>query len=380
MRSAFRLTVLLILAFATVLPNAQAANYQFASVYDSSDGFDSFDVPAINDLGVVVFRASRNSESSILSGDGGPLTNIVSVGDQINGTSVVELDRSLSINNSGAVVFKARLGTGVQGIYLSSGGAISTIADTAGPFRPDLVGNFGVPDINNIGNVLFEAGLDAGGTGTFVASSNAITQVLDSSTSGSSLNDSGKISYANDNSVFLKDLSVITNLTNGMPGALVTIGAAINNSDQVAFGFVAANSRNGIAKFSAGTTTVVADTNGTFTGFSLAPGINDHGDLAFIGDLPTGEGIFTGSDVQSDRVIVQGDSLFGSTVSSLNFGFSRHGFNNRGQVAFRYFLTNGQIGIGVATPVPEPTTLQVFLSGRSSSIQVRGISLTIHWC
>ena len=306
---------------------------------------------------------SRNSESSILSGDGGPLTNIVSVGDQINGTSVVELDRSLSINNSGAVVFKARLGTGVQGIYLSSGGAISTIADTAGPFRPDLVGNFGVPDINNIGNVLFEAGLDAGGTGTFVASSNAITQVLDSSTSGSSLNDSGKISYANDNSVFLKDLSVITNLTNGMPGALVTIGAAINNSDQVAFGFVAANSRNGIAKFSAGTTTVVADTNGTFTGFSLVPGINDHGDLAFIGDLPTGEGIFTGSGCTKRSSDCPRRLAFRVDGFRKNLGFSRHGFNNRGQVAFRYFLTNGQIGIGVATPVPEPTTLQVFLSG-----------------
>ena len=52
-----------------------------------------------------------------------------------------------------------------------------------------------------------------------------------------------------------------------------------------------------------------------------------------------------------DRVILEGDPLFGSTLSDIQF--FRNGFNNRGQIAFRYSLANGLAGIAVATAVPQ---------------------------
>ncbi len=67
-------------------------------------------------------------------------------------------------------------------------------------------------------------------------------------------------------------------------------------------------------------------------------------------------GIYTGADPIADEVIGLGDSLFGSTVTSL--GFYKDGFNDNGDVAFGYSLANGVSGIAVATAaVPEPSGL-----------------------
>jgi hypothetical protein len=92
-------------------------------------------------------------------------------------------------------------------------------------------------------------------------------------------------------------------------------------------------------------------------------GTNEQGTVAFEAGLDAGsQGIFIGSDPVTDKVIATGDSLFGSTVTSLKFVSA--GLNNRQQIAFFATLDDGTSGIFRADPqptepqpVPEPTSV-----------------------
>lgn len=78
-----------------------------------------------------------------------------------------------------------------------------------------------------------------------------------------------------------------------------------------------------------------------------------------------GKGLFTGTDPVADRVILTGDELFGATLADLSF---YRGFNNNGQVAFVYQLSDSRTGIAIATPVPEPGTFMLLAGGALCSI------------
>ena len=93
--------------------------------------------------------------------------------------------------------------------------------------------------------------------------------------------------------------------------------------------------------------TLIAQAGGGFL-FVSNPVINNNGDVVFSGTLPTRErGLFIGPDPVADRIIAEGDSLFGSTVLSIKF---HRGFNDQGQIAFTYSLANGVSGVALATP------------------------------
>jgi hypothetical protein len=53
-------------------------------------------------------------------------------------------------------------------------------------------------------------------------------------------------------------------------------------------------------------------------------------------------------------VIAFGDPLFGATVRSL--GFAYRSLSDRGDVAFNYELSTGELGVAVARLVPEPSS------------------------
>ncbi len=177
------------------------------------------------------------------------------------------------------MVFNSTLDAGGSGIFIGSGGAISTVVDSSGPFQ-----NFNLPSINNAGAIAFAADLDAGGVGLFISSG--------------------------------------------------------------------------------GTLTTIADSNDGFFFFDN-PSINNVGSVAFLALHNTGLGIFTGSDPVNDLVIKAGDSLFGSTVTSLAH---LRGFNDLGQIAFLADLADGRQVVVRATPmgtqppavVPEPSTIVVW--------------------
>ncbi len=96
------------------------------------------------------------------------------------------------------------------------------------------------------------------------------------------------------------------------------------------------------------TITTVADTSGDFKNFGTTS-INDRGTVAFIANLDAGgEGIFTGNNPKTDKVIATGDSLFGYTVVDLDF--ASEGLNNSGQITFVAKLANNTQVVVRANP------------------------------
>jgi hypothetical protein len=94
-----------------------------------------------------------------------------------------------------------------------------------------------------------------------------------------------------------------------------------------------------------------------------SPIINEVGTVVFRAFLDTGGyGIFVGPDPVADKVIQEGDPLFGSTAESVAF---LRGLNNRNEIVFYFRLVDGRTGIAKAklnvsaspapTPTPSPT-------------------------
>jgi hypothetical protein len=87
----------------------------------------------------------------------------------------------------------------------------------------------------------------------------------------------------------------------------------------------------------------LVSTDGLFDSFDEIA-LNNEGQIAFGAVLDDGtEGIFTGIDPQSDRLIAVGDPLSGSTVVDLEF--DTEGLNNSGTISFQAELADGTVGI-----------------------------------
>jgi hypothetical protein len=111
-----------------------------------------------------------------------------------------------------------------------------------------------------------------------------------------------------------------------------------------------------------GTRAVFVDNDEVF-GELRNPGINNRGEVAFLGYDPIAEtgAIYTGPDLAADRVIGPGDRLSGLRVQSVYFVGE---INNAGQIAFSAVLGDGTEAIFRADPivqnlaaVPEPRLL-----------------------
>ncbi len=148
--------------------------------------------PTMNDDGAVAFRApSGSDESGIFIGGGGRVTAIAETGDVLSAFHGLPV-----INRRGTVVFRADLKAGGQGVYLGDGGPLTTMAETG-----DFFGGLGqFPVMNDAGTVAFCATLQDGGSGVFVASGGEITTIIDTSSPfesfrGVLLNNAGKIIF-----------------------------------------------------------------------------------------------------------------------------------------------------------------------------------------
>ncbi len=342
-----------------IISKAKAASFTFKKIVDpSSSPFggpmsDLFS-PAINDSGTVAFQAANGRGEGIFTSSGGSFTTIA---DTVN--SSFGMIFSPSINNSGTVAFQAGLkggtlngvGPGV-GIYTGSGGSLTTISfDTnAGGI---LVSR---PSINDSGTVAFvdnKSGVTYTGNGgprTFIAN-----------TAGGSpfINNQGTVSFVLPGaSLVTRNREVTTTIadTRNSFSSLFGNGSPVNNNGIVAFEADLKSGGEGIFTGNGKSVTTIADTSDSFSGFST-PAINDEGTVAFEAGLKgSGGGIFTGSDPIADKVIANGDSLFGSTVTFVDIT-NPQSLNNLGQIAFVAALADGTRSIYVATPVPEPSTI-----------------------
>jgi hypothetical protein len=340
-----------------------AANgYTFTRIVDSRrQAFDpfGFGCPAINDAGAVAFRGRRASGiEGIFRGAGGTITRIAQDTDE----RFDFFGRNPSINDLGDVSFAAGLTTG-EGIVRGRGGAPPTIIARTepGPFN-----FFGFDTwVNDAGDVAFKAELDDFDEGLFVGrggAGGAVTTIYLASTSqfqgtdvGPAINDRGEIAFHEDLDDFTSGIFLWTG------GSFVTIATdagplggfdapSISDAGEVAFGAFLDDGSSAILKGSGGPLTPVADTNGPFAFFDFGgPSINASGVVAFTATHDDGwQGIFTGPDPAADRVIRTGERLAASRVT--NLVFCRQGLNNAGQLAFAAQLADGRTVIARANP------------------------------
>jgi hypothetical protein len=219
------------------------------------------------------------------------------------------LGETIGIDAGGTVSFFSQIGPVRQAILSGNGGPLTTIADQAG-----LVAPGGYPLVAEDGTVAF-IGIDSQTDrfGVYLSRDGTLHQVGTQDDIGRSrflplaMNDRGTVATGR--------------------GTLGTGGAD-------------------------GPKPLFELTSGRLAG-NFA--INDRLDVVFEGVLDNGlRGIFAGPDPIADKVIADGDSLFGSTVRQVEF-LGDGGMNNRGDVAFHYELADLRVGIAVAKAVPEPT-------------------------
>ena len=286
--------------------------------------------PSINQSGDVSGQRlmADGSYSEIFKGaDSNALQQVARTGVQFR-----SFDSFPYLGSNGIVVFHAYiypLSPSRHGIYMGNGdGTTTLLVDNSGSFS--VFG--GGPTINQEGTIVFAGALKTGEAGLYLTTTaaNGVTTILTA--------DSSPI-FAIDGSPFINDAGQIafkakTDATN-MPGIFVV--------DQDGTNFQ-----------------TIATADGPYSQFE-SPIINNSGKVVFLAYLDNGgRGIFTGPDPVADKIIELGDSLFGSTVSSVVF---RRGLNNKNEISFYYGLADGRFGIAKASPHAMRTSSMRSVSG-----------------
>jgi hypothetical protein len=207
----------------------------------------------------------------------------------------------------------------------------------------------------------------------FVTTTSGVSQML--ATNGSTydeifnpfINAAGTVCYtaqfthSSTTAVYTTDGTTTRTIALTAPTDSNVIGLGIDNNGDVLWRERLANGSSKLWLTStAGINTLIADTNGAYSSFSdaysSASSLTGSMNIAFAATLKNGAvGIFTGPDPVADKVIEQGDSLFGGTVGQV-ISLGSDGINDQGSVAF---IANTQTGNYVvrADPIPEPVGL-----------------------
>jgi hypothetical protein len=331
---------------------------------------------ALNNLGTAAFYAqvvNGTSGGGILSAGGpvGGLTPVALEGTPAPGGEVyrgIGNGQSPDINGGGTVTFGAATAFAPtrSGVYARTGSAPAVRVAGTGDVVPGvgtLVDIFSGPPINTAGGVAFQASLEgqtgynpvlrytAGAGVSLVAAAGAPVAGGGTFTGGSGL------------------LGINT------AGSVVMNGSVDYGAGALDAVVVADAGGGGLRKVAARGDSAAGV--GFFSGyFQGAPSINDPGDVAFLAyverGVTTSSGVYSsaGGDGVLRRVVGLAEEFAGSTISDLRL--SRTSLNDSGQIAFRFALSDGRSGIGLATPTfvsasaPEPSALTLASVGATS--------------
>jgi len=349
----------------------------------------------INATGQTVFSAILNQVdpdplgvsfgTGIYRGDGqSPLVTIVQSGDPLpdgSGLFDVSPDYNFSMNNLGQVAFQEAFRSD---IYLGdgSGTPISVVQvgdEVSGKNATINSINEGV-QLNDASQILYSASYQNNTDANIYGSS----IFLKTGTSGPSIVASYGDSLSSGNS--LEDWDYVKLNENGQVAF-----AAITDSPSTSWGGYASIAQGDIASglvelVRAGD--IVDDENGRLRDIDDFT-FNDHGQIAFLAAIDSSTDMYT-SDIDQAlffyddelglmTVARQGDEMLGSTIVGLDYMTSnatnpisllnknrgkQDGFNNAGQVAYRFALDDGRSGIAIWS-VPEPSSLAMLGLGAS---------------
>jgi hypothetical protein len=373
-----RAFALLALPLAVYACPAQAQTPLFQNIASSAANFSPFSNrqvgPSVNNNGVVAFRATRTDGArGIFTATSSASFTAVATSD----TSGISNFFDPIINNNGVIAFYGSGGSGGAGIYtVNATGAITTVADSSFD-NPNPVYNPGRISINDSGTVTFAADFitDESGVlrGTNLENVQILVDSLDPEFSflyNSTINNDGVVVFNSTRDAGGSGIYV----TNG--NGFTTLGTTATTGRNFGDPIVAGNSvlvntfdATGNEILSATTltggalTTIATTTSPLFSRF-VDYTVNNQGTVAFIADRDAGgQGIFVTSltGLSPVSVIGVGDSLFGSTVTALDF--TRGLASDNTTVAFQYVLANGVSGIATASIVAAPEPGSVALLG-----------------
>jgi hypothetical protein len=338
--------VLFVMIVLVAASSAWAGAHRFTVIAEETSGGYGFgSYPSINSAGDVAFvRFNLSGFVWLQSGNGGPVTTELDTSGDFSGFGE---HFKTSNNASGRIAFKGNLDSGGQGIYTISGGIVTTIVESTS--------NFYAPDIS----------MNESGTVAYKNNSVGITYMSiggGSSTpvevgSNPSINDIFQVAYLGVGGVYRRNM-----LPSMTPVLMLTVSPpesagppSLNESGEVAVWYNSEATGPLILKCTGGAPITMVGTGGPFSSLG-DPALNDVGDVAFIAytDGSSNPGIYTGPDVVADKVIVQGDPLFCSTVSLLSM--SQQSFNAAGQIVFYASLGDGRQFILRADPIASAAT------------------------
>ncbi len=378
-RSAVGMGAALFLGAVSVQAEAQPARYTFTTLIDSQRDGVSVErtCAAINSSGTVA-AVVRNQEEGFVqlitkqSATDAPvvIADTRQAADYPtfcdNGFTAIPSDPS--INDLGEVAFQGnirRLTTRTecatpeqrarrQGVFLGSGGALTTIAHTINLPGGDFISEFLVADqsVNNLGQVAIVPELDNGDSGLFTGSRNGTFDerfldsqgLFDTPSSRVSMNESGQIAFEDSGIWISNPDGTFTQIAGG--NDRFSVGdPSINRFGTVAFStseFKRDEQLLGIYTGNGGELERVVDSKGPYSSF-LEPSLNDLGMVAFTADLDefdpaTGrqiQGVYTGPNPRVHTVLQAGDLYEGVVVSSVVT--CSESLNNAGEIAMTVF-------------------------------------------
>jgi hypothetical protein len=352
-------------SFATVIaPVNQVLAFTFTKIADSESIYSSFSrTPVINNSGVVVFTADLGEGGAGVFTGNGLLTTTVA---DTNGI-FASFGQSVAISDNGAFAFKANLKSGLSGIYTDTNGVVVPVVEGTNytALRDPVINDDGI--VAFYGNLQGKSGIftNKGGSINSIADTSRVYSILDSP----NMNQSGSIAFSSSldtggRSIFVTDSDGRTSTVVDTDGEFdFLFNPAINNASAIAFKGVLDNlAGEGIYTVSDGSINKIADNSDRFNFFEN-PAINDGGKVVFKAVLKDGNlGIYTGVNLDTDKIIAAGDSLFGAQVTDIYM--SSKSLNNNNQVVFYAKFADGSSGIFRADPdiptstsIPEPASI-----------------------
>lgn len=214
-----------------------------------------------------------------------------------------------TVNDGGAIAFRASRSPGTEGVYLTKGGAVTVVAEAG-----DRFARFeGLPVVLEGGDVVFRAERRDGVQGIYVGSGEGTE----------------------------------TSMETGAQFASLGRFPAVNRQGDVAFAAEDAHGEGRIVvRSQRGTEEVVS--GGAFASYRGAL-IGDDGAVLFFATPIGGSlGVYAGPNPETHRVLEIGQPLFGALVE--DFALNAVSLNRRGQVAIRIRLDDGRQCIAVADP------------------------------
>lgn len=368
----------LILALGWAVPSL-ATPYTFTEIFVDTTGPGRFELPAMNNLGTVVFldhNREAGGPESLKLGNGGPITDLYVSGIAGTGSFFTSFGNP-TISDSGFVAFSADIDVPTppqNRLIIGNGGTPvellgSSNSDPRASTRP-WMNNTGVVAFRDNGGSLADGGIYSINTdGTSLTPVALGPDVGGQDFSGEpSINDLGDIVFATEDTATIRVASggSLTTLYDASGEFFRFESPVINNSGIVAFIATFDNLEQGVFFGNGSTRTMIIDTTGPLGRIPGDISINDNGLVVYLGEdeLRENRALYLGPDLVGDRLIGVGDPLAGSTITSI--AFQAQGLNNNDQIAFRATLADGREGIFRADPilaVPEPSTLAIFALG-----------------